>query len=59
MKQIQEWLGHSDIGTTMSIYSHLDFAEKAKIADGISELLPTSEEEEKTFVRNLFDSKSE
>ena len=24
LKQIQEWLGHSDIGTTANIYSHLD-----------------------------------
>lgn len=30
MKQIQEWLGHSDISTTANIYSHLDY--KAKIA---------------------------
>ena len=25
MKQIQEWLGHSDISTTANIYSHLDY----------------------------------
>ena len=25
MKQIQEWLGHSDISTTANIYAHLDF----------------------------------
>ena len=24
MKQIQEWLGHSDISTTANIYAHLD-----------------------------------
>ncbi|MDD5840998.1 MAG: tyrosine-type recombinase/integrase, partial [Gemmiger formicilis] len=24
MKQIQEWLGHSDFSTTANIYSHLD-----------------------------------
>ena len=24
MKMIQDWLGHSDMGTTASIYSHLD-----------------------------------
>ena len=24
MKQIQEWLGHSDIFTTANIYAHLD-----------------------------------
>ena len=26
MKQIQEWLGHSDISTTANIYSHLDLS---------------------------------
>ncbi len=25
MKQIQEWLGHADFGTTANIYSHLDY----------------------------------
>ena len=29
MKQIQEWLGHSDMGTTANIYSHLDAVSKA------------------------------
>ncbi len=29
MKLIQEWLGHSDIGTTANIYSHTDY--KAKL----------------------------
>ena len=24
MKEISEWLGHSNIGTTMNIYSHID-----------------------------------
>jgi integrase len=24
MKMIQDWLGHSDMGTTSNIYSHLD-----------------------------------
>ena len=28
LKQIQEWLGHSDIGTTANIYSHLDYKSK-------------------------------
>ena len=28
MKQIQEWLGHSDISTTSSIYAHLDYSSK-------------------------------
>ena len=34
---IQEWLGHSDIGTTANIYSHADYKTKmvsANIMDG-------------------------
>lgn len=41
MKQIQEWLGHSDISTTANIYSHLDFKSKitsANIMDNILNL---------------------
>ena len=33
MKQIQEWLGHSDISTTANIYSHLDFTSKITSAN--------------------------
>ena len=32
MKQIQEWLGHSDISTTANIYSHLDYQSKINSA---------------------------
>lgn len=32
-KEIQAWMGHSDIGTTMNIYSHLDTNSKLAIAD--------------------------
>lgn len=28
MKQIQEWLGHSDFSTTANIYAHLDYSSK-------------------------------
>ena len=41
MKQIQEWLGHSDMGTTANIYSHLDFNSKinsANVMDGVLSL---------------------
>ena len=33
MKQIQEWLGHSDISTTANIYSHLDYKSKLTSAN--------------------------
>ena len=33
MKQIQEWLGHSDFSTTANIYTHLDYSSKLHSAD--------------------------
>ena len=33
MKQIQEWLGHADFGTTANIYSHLDYTAKQNSAN--------------------------
>lgn len=33
MKQIQEWLGHSDFSTTANIYSHLDCTAKLSSAE--------------------------
>ena len=32
MKQIQEWLGHSDFSTTANIYAHLDYTSKLSSA---------------------------
>ena len=34
LKNIQEWLGHSDFSTTANIYSHLDYS--AKVASSIA-----------------------
>ena len=36
MKEIQEWLGHSDIGTTSNIYAHLDYSSKISSANAMS-----------------------
>lgn len=40
LKQIQEWLGHSDFSTTANIYAHLDYTSKLSSAqamvDGIT-----------------------
>lgn len=33
LKEIQEWLGHSDIGTTSNIYTHLDYSNKRAAAN--------------------------
>ena len=46
MKTVQEWLGHSDIGTTANIYSHLDFQSKVSAAETMQNALPILE----TFV---------
>ncbi len=35
MKQIQEWLGHSDFSTTANIYAHLDYQSKITSAEAI------------------------
>ena len=39
MKQIQEWLGHSDISTTANIYSHLDYKSKLMSANVMDNIL--------------------
>ncbi len=36
LKDIQEWLGHSDIQTTANIYAHLDAKRKSNIANSMS-----------------------
>ena len=36
MKQIQEWLGHSDFSTTANVYAHLDYNSKLSSADAIA-----------------------
>ena len=33
MKEIQEWLGHSDIKTSMNVYAHLDMDAKQQVAN--------------------------
>lgn len=38
MKQIQEWLGHSNYATTANIYSHLDFTTKLNSAKNLSKV---------------------
>jgi len=37
MKQIQDWLGHSDFSTTANIYAHLDYSSKISSAQAMVE----------------------
>ena len=43
-KQIQEWLGHSDISTTANIYAHLDSQSKQLSAATMEQALALPEE---------------
>lgn len=36
MKQIQEWLGHSDFSTTANVYAHLDYNSKLSSANAMA-----------------------
>ena len=49
MKQIQEWLGHSDISTTANIYSHLDYQSKVNSANIMDNILTLPEGEKQGF----------
>ena len=40
LKEIQEWLGHSNISTTSNIYTHLDFNSKVSSANAILRVFP-------------------
>ncbi|WP_280740300.1 tyrosine-type recombinase/integrase [Paenibacillus maysiensis] len=39
MKEIQEWLGHSNYSTTANIYSHLEYSSKVSSASTMSTVL--------------------
>jgi len=39
MKMIQDWLGHSDLGTTANVYSHIDSESKKASASVIGDAL--------------------
>ena len=42
LKQIQEWLGHSDFAITANTYAHLEFNSKLNTANAMSWIEKTS-----------------
>ena len=42
LKQIQEWLGHSDFAITANIYAHLEFDSKLASANAMTWIEDTS-----------------
>ncbi len=36
LKDVMDWLGHSDIQTTANIYGHIDVQRKKELAEAIS-----------------------
>ena len=39
MKNISDWLGHSDIGTTMNIYGHISMEHKKELGNSLTGIL--------------------
>jgi len=39
MKSISDWLGHSDIGTSMNLYAHVSLEAKKETSNRLGELL--------------------
>ena len=54
LKQIQDWLGHSDFATTANIYAHLDYTSKLSSAQAMVEgmALPEADHFGSRWVRN-------
>lgn len=51
IKDIQEWLGHSDVQTTLNIYTHLSKAHKEEQAKSLEGIFTKSDDTVRTLVR--------
>lgn len=52
MKNIQEWLGHSNFNTTADVYSHLDYSSKYESANAINQALTQTKKEKQADDKN-------
>lgn len=59
MKNIQEWLGHSNFSTTADVYSHLDYTAKYESANAINQALTKNIEEQTLKEENKQKTKQE
>lgn len=59
MKSVQEWLGHSNFGTTANIYSHLDFSAKQQSADKIEQIMSNGDMQKEKSIQSDFQNNSE
>lgn len=61
LKQIQEWLGHSDFSTTANIYAHLDYRSKISSAQAMVKglLLPDSNSFESKWMDGLYENEDD
>ncbi|WP_223080979.1 MULTISPECIES: tyrosine-type recombinase/integrase [Paenibacillus] len=48
MKEVQEWLGHSDYSTTANIYAHLEFSSKIGSVETMNKIINIKKEPEIT-----------
>ena len=55
IKNIQEWLGHSNFNTTADVYSHLDYSSKYESANALSKALSFNRTEEKQSEEKIDD----
>lgn len=59
MKNIQEWLGHSNFNTTADVYSHVDFSAKIESAKIIDKTITRNNNAEKTKKEDISDEEFE
>lgn len=59
MKNIQEWLGHSNFNTTADAYSHVDFSAKIESAKIIDKTITRNNDTDNTKKEDISDEEFE